>query len=466
LARSNDLLPGVNVIGFLTAQVGLGTSARALLDALDQARIPRSAVSLPHPFAPDNERRPGKDFEAPYDVNVVCGTPDLPLAVAKDSGNEIFQDRYNIGLFFWEAQEFRGHIGWGMRFIDEIWASSRYIADAVRPVFDGPVNLFPHPVGFPQIREPLSRLDLGLPAGFLFLFVFDYTSSFPRKNPLGLVEAFKRAFRSKEEVALAIKSIYGDRRLLERERLWFAATDRPDIILLEGMWPLDRKNALMAACDCYVSLHRSEGLGLTMAEAMILGKPVIATAYSGNIDFMTEENSYWVRYRMTKVGRDVEPYDPEWEWADPDIDHAAELMRHVFENRDEAAARGAKAREYVLRQHSVARAADFVKERLDEIRRTPAAAVAQVTQESTAESSDDEQETQIDAELELERRARDLIERGPDPTQPTRFGFIGRLIRRIILLLLRHYDRHQRDVQRSILDAVREVGSRHQRSGE
>jgi glycosyltransferase involved in cell wall biosynthesis len=447
--RLPESRPGVNVIGFLTAHVGLGITGRALVEALEHAGVDHTEVALAHPFA--NERGTGPDPDAPFDVNVVCGTPDLMVAVTRDLGTEILRDRYNVGLFFWEAERFQPHVARALRMTDEVWASSRFIAEAVERVFDGPVHRFPHPVPAPPAAA-MSRAELGLPEGFAFLFVFDYSSSFRRKNPLGLVEAFTRAFRPGEGPVLIIKSIFGEKRLAEREELWFASADRDDIVLLEGTWPPERKDALMATADCYTSLHRSEGLGLTMAEAMALGKPVIATAYSGNLDFMTEENSYPVRHGMTTVGPGAEPYQPDWEWAEPDLDHAAELMLQVYEHQDEAAARGARAREDVLRDLSVERAAAFVQERLEAIGSRPRPAA--VTAAQTAGESPGA--TMELGETSAQRRARELLERGPDPSAPSRYGVVGRLIRRIVLFLLRPYARHQRDVQSAILDAVDE----------
>ena len=124
------------------------------------------------------------------------------------------------------------------------------------------------------------------------------------------------------------------------------------------------KNAMLASCDCYVSLHRSEGFGLTVAEAMLLGKPVIATRYGGTLEFMNDENSYLVRWEPTAVGEGAYPYSPEDIWAEPDLDHAAELMRHVVAQHDEARQRGLLARRHILERHSPAIAGEAMRRRL------------------------------------------------------------------------------------------------------
>jgi SAM-dependent methyltransferase len=218
------------------------------------------------------------------------------------------------------------------------------------------------------IRVPspagLTREQIGLPEGFLFFFMFDFFSSIERKNPLGLIEAYRRAFGPDDGAVLVLKSVNGDTRIDELELLRAAAADRRDILLIDRYVTAEERGAMMAACDCYASLHRSEGLGLTMAEAMVLGKPVVATGWSGNLEFMTDETTYLVRYAMTTLERDHGPYPAGAEWAAPDLDHAAELLRHVFEQREEAVARGARARQAIIDRHGTAPAAAALRERL------------------------------------------------------------------------------------------------------
>jgi len=183
------------------------------------------------------------------------------------------------------------------------------------------------------------------------LFAFSFASSFRRKNPDGLVRAFKRAFAPGEGAVLVVKSVMGHAHPKERELLRYEAGGRPDVILLEDYLSPADKNALMASCDCYASLHRSEGFGLTMAEAMALGKPTIATGYSGNLEFMTPENSFLVGYAEGRVPAGSGQYPSGAMWAEPDLDHAAALMRRVYEHPDEARRVGERARADMARLH-------------------------------------------------------------------------------------------------------------------
>jgi glycosyltransferase involved in cell wall biosynthesis len=136
---------------------------------------------------------------------------------------------------------------------------------------------------------------------------------------------------------------------------------------MDAVLPRRATHSLMSVADCYVSLHRSEGFGLTMAEAMYCGKPVIATAYSGNVDFMTHENSFLIPYRLIEIDRDHGPYKAGYEWADPDVDRAVEVMRYVEKNRAAAAAVGERGRAHVSANLAPAAIGEQLRKRLDEL---------------------------------------------------------------------------------------------------
>jgi glycosyltransferase involved in cell wall biosynthesis len=181
--------------------------------------------------------------------------------------------------------------------------------------------------------------------------MFDYASTFARKNPLAVIRAFRRAFDQSSGAQLVVHSINGGGELRKRRELEREVGGREDIHLIDGYLSHEQKDALLARCDCYVSLHRAEGFGVPLAEAMRLAKPVIATGWSGNLEFMNRDNSYLVDYTLVPVGRTARPYLPVARWAEPDIEHAARLMRDVFVNQQAAAARGRVGAREVMAAH-------------------------------------------------------------------------------------------------------------------
>ncbi len=362
---ASDPLWGVNVAGFFSSELGLGEAARLLIAGLDAAPVPALPVqgALVPPCRQEAEFHFASPSEAPYPINILCMNGDTIPVFAREAGPEFFHDRYTIALWWWELGEFPAEWRSAFDVVDEVWVASDLIRDAVSAASPAPVVKVPLPVELP----PLQRFDrgaLGLPEGFLFLFVFDYHSTAARKNPVGVIEAFRQAFEPGSGAALAIKTINAENLPHEHQRVLLAAAGHPDIHFVDRYVSAGEKNAMLAACDCYVSLHRSEGFGLTPAEAMYLGRPVIATAYGGVTEFMTADNAYLVSHRPAVVGRDAHPYPPDGQWADPDVEHAARLMRHVFEHPEEAAERGRRAARDIRRTNSPAAAGAAMASRL------------------------------------------------------------------------------------------------------
>jgi glycosyltransferase involved in cell wall biosynthesis len=199
------------------------------------------------------------------------------------------------------------------------------------------------------------------------LYAFDVSSQTERKNPVGAIRAFRQAALPAEDAVLVLKFTNADYDRDAVRRLHAEAEDL-NVIMLEGHMDREELAALINTADGYLSPHRSEGFGLTLLEAMALGKAVLATNYSGNVDFMTPDNSYPIDYRLTPLTRDYGPYRRGAEWAEPDLDHAARLIREVVGNREEARARGARARADVERDWTPAASALRMRARLDLIR--------------------------------------------------------------------------------------------------
>jgi glycosyltransferase involved in cell wall biosynthesis len=368
LSVPSEVVPGVNLVGFLEGELGLGENPRRLARALEHAGVPFAAI--PYRRTHSRQEHPVElelSSEAPFDTNIVCLNADYLHAFLDDVGTGFFANRYSIGVWAWETSVFAREGVPGFRFLDEVWAVSSYVRRAVSAHSDIPVHVVPIPVEEPAPPSH-TRADLGLPEGFMFLFAFDFVSS-ERKNPGAVLEAFTRAFEPGEGPVLVLKSINGrERKPHLLDELVTAASRRPDVHVVDAYFSAAEKEAAIAACDCYVSLHRSEGMGLTMAEAMAHGKPVIATGYSGNLDFMDDTNSFLVPYRLVPVPEDWWAYAPGAEWAEADVTAAAALMRQAYEHPQEAAALGRRGRDDILRELSVERAAGFLADRLADAR--------------------------------------------------------------------------------------------------
>jgi len=354
--RSTAPPPGVNVLGYLDSVLGLGEVGRALVEALERARVPTSRVSVGgiHSRPVDTPISDGADRSRRFDVNLVCMNPHHFPNAADEVGPSFFAGRRTIGLWFWEVDVPPEGLSQATELVDEIWVASEYVRDVLEPAVDVPITVVPIPVPGPVTEPAPVRSVLGVPDDrFLFLFTFDFLSTMERKNPLGLIAAFRDAFEPDDGALLLLKSINGDLRGRELDLVRSAAAGRDDIIVLDEYLPTHEHRSLMSICDAYVSLHRAEGFGLTMAEAMAEGKPVIATRFSGNLQFMDDATAFLVDARTSLVGEDAPPYPPHAHWADPDLEHASALMREVFENRDEATARGRRAAEKIATQYSV-----------------------------------------------------------------------------------------------------------------
>jgi 2-polyprenyl-3-methyl-5-hydroxy-6-metoxy-1,4-benzoquinol methylase/glycosyltransferase involved in cell wall biosynthesis len=424
---------GVNVAGFLRAELGIGEAARNALTALDEAQIP--AIAVEGAFVPSS--RHGADVavvgaaEAPYAVNLVCVNPDVLEPWVAGVDPSFFAGRRTIGYWWWEVERVPDHFRASFDLVDEVWCGSQFVMDAFAPVSPKPVVRVRTPVVVPP-TPPMTRVQLQVPGDFLFLFLFDFNSALARKNPLGLVDAFTRAFKPGDGASLLIKSINADLHADNAARLRDAVDALPHAHLVDRYLATSERYALLASADCYVSLHRSEGFGLTPAESMYLGKPVIATGWSGNLDFMTQENSYLVGHELVEVGRDGAPYPADGLWAEPDLDHAAELMRRVFTDREEAAAKGRRAAADLRRTHSVEAAAASMATRLEAVRTMLPAAPGEA------------------APTGLEALA----------AQARRFRSGGSLPRRALLRALRPYTFHQDRVTDELVDATADLDRR------
>ena len=369
MESDNEGTFSVNVCGYLQAELGVGEVGRIIARAADHAEISYSTLTSTRTLNRQNfgfeERFSG---ETSY-INLIAVNADQMKIWALDVGAEVVEGHYNIGVWSWELEDFPEIFDEAFSFVDEIWAISEFTQRAISQRTNKPVFAIPLHVqdADTAIIEKLDRGPLGIsPNDEYFLFMFDFMSDLDRKNPLGLMEAFQIAFAPNAGPKLIIKTINGGIRGEDLEKIHQATDNRADIIVYDGYLDKTQRTALIAECISYVSLHRSECYGLTMAEAMSLSKPVIATAYSANCEFMSSEDSLLIPFDLisTKGNRSY-PYDSRW--AAPNLEVAAESMRRVFEDKKLSRELGDKALIAQQTNSSVRQTSEFLLGRLNDV---------------------------------------------------------------------------------------------------
>lgn len=374
---SGALAEGVNVYGYAFAESGTGQIVRSVVAALAAAGIPYAVVPFTRTISRQQRVFDDRGTAAPsFDTNLICINADQVPLFFESMGAQLVPGARNIGLWAWEVGDLPPEMARSERFLDEVWGISSFTAEAVARAVAKPVRAFPLPVVVPGQVRKRTRAELGMPEGFLFLFCFDHDSVFRRKNPLAVVAAFRRAFGDRPDVVLFIKTTNADRHHAEDEELRAAAAGRANIVIRDAYVTSDEYFSMLEASDCYVSLHRSEGFGLTVAEAMALGKPVISTAWSSTLEFTNETNSFPVPATLVEVGDGAPPYPPQSLWAEPDVAAAAEQMARVYADREAAAAIGARARIDIESLHGPAARGPLLRQLLEESRRAATAAAA------------------------------------------------------------------------------------------
>ena len=333
------------VVGLLSSSSGLGKSARLCMDALsragygvtgvDVARLYESADGL---SVPADTRHRGQPQVSIYHLN-----PPMLLPGILWADPIRFMRTFNVGYWAWELEALPPEWVKALNFVDAVMVPSDFCRRAIERHTGKPVLVVPHPLP----SRPVSRPQRSENA-FRVVSVFNFGSSFERKNPLAAIRAFRAAFGPDEQVELILKVSDGAKYPAERTRLLAEIGDADNITLIDAVWEEADLDAFLASADACLSLHRSEGFGLTLAEAVAAGVPVVATNWSGNVDFCRPDLCFPVDFDLVPMrDRHLSFADTDGStWAEPSVAHAAIQLRRVRDGRP-----AARASAILLRDH-------------------------------------------------------------------------------------------------------------------
>lgn len=361
---------GVNLIGLLRAQMGLGQSSRLLADMLEHSKYPVSLYDFKlgsSLMSTEDHTLDGKiTDELKYNINLIHINPDEMKLLYTRMESEAWQKRYNIAFWLWELEDIPKSWQTYFPLLDEIWTPSEFISRSLRKVTDLPVTTIPYCVKAPTDSK-YTRNYFKLPKDkFLFLAMYDSNSTRERKNPMGVIRAFKKAFSPEEKrVGLVLK--VNNAREEDMSLLKEMLKDYDNIYYMTEIMSKIEVNSLIKAADVFVSLHRAEGFGLVMAEAMLNGTPVIATNWSSNTEFMNEKVACMVDYKFTRLENDCPPYKKGAVWADPDIVQAASFMNKLYSDRTFYNKLSCDAKGFISEKLGMGQAVSLIEERIEKI---------------------------------------------------------------------------------------------------
>ena len=339
----------LTIAGLMRSATGLGEGARQHLFASKNSGIDTRYTDIGKwfPWLSEINIDLGKESTICSGGIVVMHINPLELGmVIPLLGKNYFKHKRIVGYWAWELSYLPLEWRRAVNIVDEIWVPSGFIADALSPFTGNEIKIIPHPVQTP-VPLQVGRSYFGIPEGvFVVLMMFDMRSCAARKNPFDAIKAFKMAFGGSEDACLIVKVGTPDESKEIMRAIQAEIQGKNNIRLFFGRLDKDEQASLIDSVDVYISLHRSEGFGLVLAEAMLLGKPVIATGYSGNMDFMSPENSAVIGYELIPVNDPQNIYSFEGAlWAQPVIQEAADWLMRFYKNKNLRHTLGEKAKE-------------------------------------------------------------------------------------------------------------------------
>lgn len=357
---------GINLVGYIAAELGVGEAARSLANACHASEVEYSVVDVG--YQTTNMQRDTKALENAtkerFEIDLLFVNADQTPATLKHLKEKNLLSPYKIGFWHWEQPQLpKAHYA-SFEHLNEVWVPSRFVRDAVAAVSPVPVVIIPHAMQV-KASDNLDRKQFGLPKDKVCcLIMYDFHSYQYRKNPQAAIAAFRAAMNGEDDAILVVKTINSDKHPEAAAQLRACLADLPGTVVINEFLTRQKTWDLQACCDMLISLHRAEGFGLAPAEMMALGKPVVATGWSANMDFMNEENSMPVKFTLEPLAQTLGAYPAGPLWAEVDVDHAANCIRQLIDQPELRKQIGDRAKQDIERQLAPAAVGELVRNRL------------------------------------------------------------------------------------------------------
>ncbi|GFN31190.1 hypothetical protein PCURB6_14500 [Paenibacillus curdlanolyticus] len=361
----------MQLVGFSRSDSGIGEACRLQASSMLTAGVPTSIISCDALSLnmPSDESCVHLERNEPiYRCTVLQFNPDMLPHVLGKYGHRIVERKFTVGYWHWELMELPDEWTTHWNYFHEIWTPSQFVRDAVAARSPIPVLTMPYGC-VPDDGFRPGRAYYGLPAErYLFMTMFDTHSFIERKNPLGALDAFLLAFGGSDpSVGLVLKANNAHHGGAALAHLKQRIVGCSNVYIIEASMTRQQTSGLIGECDAYVSLHRSEGFGLGIAEAMVRGKPAIATNWSGSTDFLNSSNGFPVGFRLTPISDTIGPYRAGSLWADPDLEQAAYYMQLLARDRQTGIHLGAAAARTIFSRYHPAIAGAAMRQRLTQL---------------------------------------------------------------------------------------------------
>lgn len=362
---------GIDFIGFPRGRLGVGEQLRSLLR---MAKLNEYEINIIDCYQ-EGDRFLNDDMEFAefissefkHDIRVYSATHNHVAALLWRKGFQFFDGAFNVFHFAWEFSSIEEDLRPIINLSDTVWGISRFTSLAFENLYGIPVDVMSNAVEINTV-DIYTRDYFNLPRNkFLFCTSFDVNSFITRKNPKLVIESFCDGFATNNDVGLVIKVANSDK----NNKHWkdFLTNDMREgnIYLIDEDMSREEVHSLFNVCNSYVSLHRSEGFGYGIAENMLMGKPVVCTGFSGNMDFCTKKNSFLVDFDLIAVQKDEYHHADGLFWANPIKQSAVEAMQQVYLDRDNSSKIGIIAKEDITRDFSTEALAKNMKSKIESI---------------------------------------------------------------------------------------------------